>query len=58
MSEFKGAKNFCACDCNNCEVIHNPQLSLLMNVLYNIFGGDIIGITKNVVGKPNALALG
>ena len=30
MSEFKGAKEFCDCDCNNCEAIRNPQLSLLI----------------------------
>lgn len=48
MSKFDGAKEFCDCDCNNCEAIRNPQLSLMMNVLYNIFGGDVIGITNTV----------
>lgn len=46
--EFKGAREFCDRDCNNCEAIRNPQLSLLMNVLHKIFGGDVIGITNTV----------
>ena len=56
MSKFNGAKEFCDYNCNNCEAIRNPQLSLLMNVLYNIFGEDDIGITNTVC--PNMTCCG
>lgn len=46
-------KEFCDGDCNNCETIRNPQLSLLMNVLTDIFGNDVIGITNAVC--PNMI---
>ena len=47
MDKPKG-KYLCDEDCNHCTIRGNRQLSLLMNVLYEIYGEEVIAIANGV----------
>ena len=44
----KRTKYLCNQDCNNCEAIQNPQVSLLLNVLALQFGAKVWHIANSV----------
>ena len=48
MRQKSSRKYLCNQDCNNCEVVENPQLAVLLNVLALKFGEEVWHITNRV----------
>ena len=44
-------ERFCDEDCNNCPIVghkNSRQLTLLLNILYDKFGDDVLEITNDI----------
>lgn len=41
------SKEFCEGDCNSCEAIHNRQVSVILNALYELYGEDVYRIVQH-----------
>lgn len=39
---------FCHADCTNCFAIHNRQFSLLVNVLKEVYGEEVVDVVESV----------
>jgi len=39
---------FCHADCGNCFAIHNRQFSLLVNVLKEVYGEEVVDVVESV----------
>lgn len=42
------SKDFCNCDCNHCEAVHNRQLTVILNALYEIYGDGVYEVVEHL----------